>query len=132
MMTFEHGKLNKDFYEVKLCSVGISGEMEFFKISQDMMKHFITKLSEFIHATCGRDIYICDEDIIDLNFIVKNPFDMPSAKVDFKIGLGLSDGNAKLDIKDYNMYKALLLLKEYNDCNSISVSITGRNNKNHH
>lgn len=66
-MKFKYGELNKDFYEVQTYSVGQSVEIDTFKISQKAMKHFVSELSKYIHSKCDHDIYICDDDIINLD-----------------------------------------------------------------
>lgn len=124
MMDFKYGELNHDFYEVQMYSVGLTGEMSTFKISKTVMKFFITKLSKFIHSKYGCDIYIYDENIIDLNFILKQPFNGINNKVSFKVGLGIADRHDKLQLNDFALDSAMVLLADEKHVCDVDCSIS--------
>lgn len=124
-MEFKYGELNKDFYEVQTYSVGQSVEIDTFKISQKTMKHFVSELSKYIHSKCDHDIYICDDDIINLD--VKKLFYFPYSKFNFKIGLDVSDSDTEFEVKDYGIVSAIPLMES---ADNVSISVNNVNNGN--
>lgn len=123
-MNFKYGELNHDFYEVQIYSVGQSVDLTTCKISKSVMKFFITKLSKYIHSKYDCDIYFYDENIIDLNFILKKSFNGINTKVSFKVGLGLADRYANLRLNDFALDSAMALLTDDTHIYSADVSIS--------
>lgn len=112
MMEFKYGELNQDFYEVQIYAVGQSVDLTTCRISKSVMEFFITKLAKFIHSKYGYDIYIYDENTIDLNFILKQPFNGISNKISFKVGLGIADRHDELELNDFALDSAITLLSD--------------------